>query len=94
LQEPNLGKTNHRVIHSISLVDLFLPSLTDSVLFLTLTRLVVVLKVYKFQICLFTPLLATFSDVRELLAVTSTGGSLTVMAGVGLAACAGGRARR
>jgi hypothetical protein len=37
LQEPNLGKTNHRVIHSISLVDLFSPSLSDSVLFLTLT---------------------------------------------------------
>jgi hypothetical protein len=30
------------------LVDLFLPSLSDSVIFLTLTRLVVVLKVYKF----------------------------------------------
>jgi hypothetical protein len=55
LQEPNLGKTNHCVICSISLVDLFSPSLSDSVLFLMLTRLVVVLKVYKFQICLFTP---------------------------------------
>jgi hypothetical protein len=55
LQEPNLGKTNHCVIRSISLVDLFSPSLSDSVLFLTLTRLVVVLKVYKFQICLFPP---------------------------------------
>jgi hypothetical protein len=32
-------------------------------------------------------------EVRELLAVTSKGGSPTVMAGVGLAACAGGRAR-
>jgi hypothetical protein len=37
LQEPNLGKTNHRVIRSISLVDLFLPSLSDSTLFLTPT---------------------------------------------------------
>jgi hypothetical protein len=37
LQEPNLGKTNHRVIRSISLVDLFSPSLSDSTLFLTLT---------------------------------------------------------
>jgi hypothetical protein len=36
-QEPNLGKTNHLVIRSISLVDLFSPSLSDSVLFLTLT---------------------------------------------------------
>jgi hypothetical protein len=61
LQEPNLGKTNHRVICSISLVDLFSPSLSDSVVFLTLTQLVVVLKVCKFQICLFTPLYATFS---------------------------------
>jgi hypothetical protein len=37
------------------LVDLFSPSLSDSIIFLTLTRLVVVLKVYKFQICIFTP---------------------------------------
>jgi hypothetical protein len=37
LQEPNLGKTNHCVIRSISLVDLFSPSLLDSVLFQTLT---------------------------------------------------------
>jgi hypothetical protein len=33
-------------------------------------------------------------EVRRLLAVTSRGGSPAVMAGVGLAACAGGRARR
>jgi hypothetical protein len=38
------------------LVDLFSPPLSDSIIFLTLTRLVVMLKVYKFQICLFTPL--------------------------------------
>jgi hypothetical protein len=37
LQEPNLGKTNHHVIRSISLVDLFSPSLWDSIIFLTLT---------------------------------------------------------
>jgi hypothetical protein len=55
LQEPNLGKTNHRVIRSISLVDLFSPTFLDSIIFLTLTLLVVVFKVYKFQICLFTP---------------------------------------
>jgi hypothetical protein len=35
--EPNLGKTNHRVIRSISLVDLFSPSLLNSISFLTLT---------------------------------------------------------
>ena len=33
-------------------------------------------------------------EVREVLAVTSRGGSPTVMVGVGLAVCAGGRARR
>ena len=33
-------------------------------------------------------------EVREVLAVTSRGGSPTVMAEIGLAACAGGRARR
>jgi hypothetical protein len=37
LQEPNLGKTNHSVIRSIYLVDLFSPSLSNSILFLTLT---------------------------------------------------------
>jgi hypothetical protein len=31
-------------------------------------------------------------EVQEVLAVTSRGGSLAVMAGIGLAACAGGRA--
>jgi hypothetical protein len=50
LQEPNLGKTNHRVIRSYSLVICFSPYLLDSHLILTLTRLVVVLKVCKFQI--------------------------------------------
>jgi hypothetical protein len=33
-------------------------------------------------------------EVRELLAVMSRGGSPTVVAGVGLATCASGRARR
>jgi hypothetical protein len=33
-------------------------------------------------------------EVREVLAVTSRGESPTVMAGIGLAACAGGRAHR
>jgi hypothetical protein len=33
-------------------------------------------------------------EVREVLAVTSRCESSTVMAGIGLAACAGGRARR
>jgi hypothetical protein len=33
-------------------------------------------------------------EVREVLAVTSRGGSLAVMVEIGLAACAGGRALR
>jgi hypothetical protein len=33
-------------------------------------------------------------EVREVLAITSRGGSPAVMGGMGLAACAGGRARR
>jgi hypothetical protein len=33
-------------------------------------------------------------EVREVLAVTSRCGSSTVMAGIGLTVCAGGRARR
>jgi hypothetical protein len=69
LQEPNLGKTNHCVLRSISLVDLFSPSLSDSIISLTLTQLVVVLKVYKFLICLFTPPLGDFQPRQ--LAVTS-----------------------
>jgi hypothetical protein len=35
--EPNLGKTNHCVIHFIFLVDLFFPSLPNSDFILTLT---------------------------------------------------------
>jgi hypothetical protein len=73
LQEPNLGKTNHCVIRSISLVDLFSASLSDSTIFLTLTRLVVVLKVYKFQICLFTPPLGDFQKAFE------TGGEFQIL---------------
>jgi hypothetical protein len=65
LQEPNLGKTNHHVIRSISLIDLFSLSLSDSVIFLTLTQLIVVLKVCKFQICLFTPPIGDFQLVSE-----------------------------
>jgi hypothetical protein len=42
LQEPNLGKTNIRVSLAYSLGICFAPSLADSFIFLTLTRLVVV----------------------------------------------------
>jgi hypothetical protein len=43
LREPNLGKTNPRVTPLILLAICFAPSLADSIIFLTLTRLVVVL---------------------------------------------------
>ena len=42
LREPNLGKTNPRVSLHYSLAICFAPSLADSFIFLTLTRLVVV----------------------------------------------------
>jgi hypothetical protein len=41
--------------HSLFACDLFLPSLSDSFIFLTLTRLVVVLKFINFRFALFTP---------------------------------------
>jgi hypothetical protein len=59
LQEPNLSKTNHRVslyIHS----RFVLRPLSDSFIFLTLTRLVVVLKFINFRFALFTPPLGDF----------------------------------
>ena len=55
-EEPNLGKTNHRVSLFICSRFVFAPSLSDSFIFLTLTRLVVVLKFINFRFALFTPL--------------------------------------
>ena len=49
MQEPNLGKTNLRVSLAYSLGICFAPSLADSFIFLTLTRLVVVFIFCKFQ---------------------------------------------
>jgi hypothetical protein len=43
LKEPNLGKTNPRISLHYSLAICFPLSLVDSVIFLTLTRLVVVI---------------------------------------------------
>jgi hypothetical protein len=56
LREPNLGKTNPRVSLAYSLAICFVPSLADSILFLTLTRLVVVFIFVNFSFALFTPL--------------------------------------
>jgi hypothetical protein len=56
LREPNLGKTNPRVSLHYSLAICFPPSLVDSIIFLTLTRLVVVIIFENFSFALFTPL--------------------------------------
>jgi hypothetical protein len=68
LREPNLGKTNPRVSLVYSLVICFAPSLADSILFLTLTRLVVVFIFVNFSFALFTPPLGDYDlPERELL---------------------------
>jgi hypothetical protein len=60
LREPNLGKTNPRVSLHYSLAICFAPSLADSIIFLTLTRLVVVIIVENFSFALFTPPLGDY----------------------------------
>jgi hypothetical protein len=60
LREPNLGKTNPRVSLHYSLAICFAPSLADSIIFLTLTRLVVVIIFENFSFALFTPPLGDF----------------------------------
>jgi hypothetical protein len=65
LREPNLGKTNPRVTLFIRLRFVFAPSLSDSFIFLTLTRLVVVIKFVNFKFALFTPPLGDFQEVSS-----------------------------
>jgi hypothetical protein len=60
LRELNLGKTNPRVSLHYSLAICFAPSLADSIIFLTLTRLVVVIIFENFSFALFTPPLGDF----------------------------------
>jgi hypothetical protein len=60
LREPNLGKTNPRVSLYYSLAICFAPSLADSFIFLTLTRLVVVFIFVNFSFALFTPPLGDY----------------------------------
>jgi hypothetical protein len=67
LQEPNLGKTNPRVSLVYSLAICFAPSLADSILFLTLTQLVVVFIFVNFSFALFTP--PPLGDYHEFLNV-------------------------
>jgi hypothetical protein len=55
LRESNLGKTNPRVSLHYSLAICFAPSNADSIIFLTLTRLVVVIIFVNFSFALFTP---------------------------------------
>jgi hypothetical protein len=67
LQEPNLDKTNPRVTPLICLRFVFAPSLADSIIFLTLTRLVVVIIFENFSFALFTPPSRRLSDPNALL---------------------------
>jgi hypothetical protein len=60
LREPNLGKTNPRVSLTYSLAICFAPSLADSFIPLTLTRLVVVIIFVNFSFALFTPPLGDY----------------------------------
>jgi hypothetical protein len=60
LREPNLGKTNPRVSLYYSLAICFAPSLAGSIIFLTLTRLVVVIIFENFSFALFTPPLGDY----------------------------------
>jgi hypothetical protein len=60
LREPNLGKTNPRVSLHYSLAICFAPSFADSIIFLTLTRLVVVIIFENFSFALFTPPLGDY----------------------------------
>jgi hypothetical protein len=60
LREPNLGKTNPRVTLLILLAICFAPSLVDLFIFLTLTRLVVVINFVNFSFALLTPPLSDF----------------------------------
>ena len=66
LREPNLGKTNLCVTLHL-LVICFSPSLADSFIFLTLTRLVVVFIFVNFSFALFTPPLGDFHKCHDII---------------------------
>jgi hypothetical protein len=79
LQEPNLGKTNHRVSLFIRSRFVLCP-LSDSFLFLTLTRLVVVIKFVNFRFALFTPPpLGDFRNVRLTKVLMDGGSNLNII---------------
>ena len=64
MREPNLGKTNLRVtLHLLAIC--FAPSLADSFIFLTLTRLVVVFIFVNFSFALFNPPLGDYQSAKS-----------------------------
>jgi hypothetical protein len=65
LREPNLVKTNPRVSLHYSLAICFPPSLVDSIIFLMLTRLVVVIIFENFSFALFTPPLGDYQSLVQ-----------------------------
>jgi hypothetical protein len=67
LREPNLGKTNPCVTLHYLLAICFAPSLADSFIFLTLTRLEVVFIFVNFSFALFTPPLGDYHSAYPLL---------------------------
>jgi hypothetical protein len=79
--EPNLGKTNHRVIRFIFLVDLFFPSFPDSNFILTLTKACSAFKCCKFQFSPIHPPLGDFQPetVRPQRPKTGTRKQITSM---------------
>jgi hypothetical protein len=83
LREPNLGKTNPRVSLHYSLAICFVPSLADLIIFLTLTRLVVVINFENFSFALFTPPLGEF-QICQLYDLECFLGSLTLKSPVGV----------
>jgi hypothetical protein len=76
LREPNLGKTNPLVSLHYSLAICLTPSLADSIIFLTLTRLVVVIIFENFSFALFTPPLGEFQVAAEMKRRTAAGGGM------------------
>ena len=64
-REPNLGKTNPCVSLPYSLAICFAPPLTGFIIFLTLTRLVVVIVFENFSFTLFTPPLGDFQSSQR-----------------------------
>jgi hypothetical protein len=90
LREPNLGKTNPRVSLDYSLAIYFAPSLADSIIFLMLTRLVVVIIFENFSFALFTPPLGDFHKPPQRGPTTAPGlcaPSLSKQPAVGKANC-------